>query len=79
MTRQDLETALDAGNLWAAMANGRWWRLRRNGATQTWKRDPSRFSVPVKAGLKSCARITETDLGGDCYLISATDPNPARR
>jgi hypothetical protein len=67
------------------MANGRYWKLRRNGATQTWKRDPSRFSIPVKAGLKSCARITETDAvcnfaGMDrgfnaSFVISETDPN----
>lgn len=73
--RQEIETALAAGNLWAAMRNGRYWKLRRNGATQTWKRDPSRFSIPVKAGLRSCTRITETDIGSDNFLISETDPN----
>jgi predicted type IV restriction endonuclease len=76
-TRQEIETALDSGNLWAAMRNGRFWKCRRNGKTQTWKREPERFSIPVKAGLKSCARVTETDpIGSDGYfLISATDPN----
>lgn len=62
MTRQELETALDAGGLEAEMTNGRWWKLRRNGKTRTWKRDPKRFEVPVKAGLRAYARLGEADL-----------------
>ena len=58
MTRTEIEKALDTGLLWAAMANGRYWRLRRNGATKTWKRDAARFEIPVKAGLRACARLT---------------------
>ena len=75
-----VEIALDEGNLWALMRNGRYWKLRRNGATKLWKRSPERFSIPVKAGLKSCARIEETDSvtfmgdGGD-FVISRDDPN----
>lgn len=26
-------------------------RCRRNGQTKTWKREPSRFQIPVKRGL----------------------------
>lgn len=74
-TRQEFETALAAGNLWAAMRNGRFWKLRRNGATQTWKRDPNRFSIPVKAGLKSCGRVTEDDVNRGNFVISEIDPN----
>jgi hypothetical protein len=32
---------------------------RRNGQTQTWKTRPLEFSVPVKFGLKSCARLNQ--------------------
>src|SRR5215470_1573103 len=46
MTRQELETALDAGKLFAHMRNGKWWRLRRNGKTQTWKTRPTEFRIP---------------------------------
>lgn len=81
MDRSTIEYALDNGRLWGAMANGRFWRLRRNGRTQTWKRNPQRFSIPVKAGLRSCARITETsnvgsEIGAD-FVID--DMNPADR
>ncbi len=61
MTRQEIDTALDNHTLYIAMAKpGKWWQLRRNGATQTWKRDPSRFRIPVKFGLKGYEAITET-------------------
>ena len=65
LTRDNFETQLDKGNVFAAMRNGRWWRIRRNGKTQTWKTDASRIRIPVKAGLKSCAAITETDFNAD--------------
>lgn len=64
VTREDIETALANGTLWAQMANGAFWRLRRNGATKTWKRAPERYSIPVKAGLKSCGRIDEASKVG---------------
>lgn len=70
----EIETALDNGNLWIAMHNGRWWRARRNGRTQTWKRDPSRFSIPFKVGLRGTGRLDET-WSADNYKISTTDPN----
>jgi hypothetical protein len=86
MTKYEVELALSHGHLWAAMRNGRYWQLRRNGATQTWKTRPSAFSVPVKAGLKTCTRITETSsvsLMGDVdwraahFVVSIDDPNNA--
>ena len=33
---------------------------RRNGQTQTWKRSPERFRVPVKFGLYRYAQITDS-------------------
>lgn len=59
MTRIEIENALNQGLLWARMSNGNLWRLRRNGATKLWKTRPNEFSIPVKAGLKSCGRITD--------------------
>lgn len=85
--RLAIEGALERGHLWAAMSNGRYWRLRRNGKTQTWKTRPNAFSVPVKAGLKSCTRITERDsvacLTDDNwrsadFVVAGSDPNEAR-
>lgn len=85
MLRTEIEAALSDGNLWAKMANGRFWRCRRNGATKLWKRDPSRFEIPVKAGLKACGRVSNENCvvkfkGMDRginpdFVISESDPN----
>jgi hypothetical protein len=45
--------------------------VRRSGKTQTWKRDVSRFRVPVKYGLYESGEITEQNAGdwhvaGEC-------------
>lgn len=75
MNRTETETALDNSTIWALMGNGRYWKLRRNGATKTWKRDPDRFQIPVKAGLRSCAYLTnDTDFTTD-FIVSKEDPN----
>ncbi len=47
---------------------------RRNGQTQTWKRSPDKFSIPVKYGMRSYDRITEDYSGSvhaacDCPLL----------
>lgn len=34
---------------------------RRNGRTQTWKRDGARFQLPVKRGLYEYAHLTESN------------------
>lgn len=60
ITRENFEELLDKGNLFAAMHNGRWWKMRRNGATQRWKRDANRIRVPFKVGFKECGAIDET-------------------
>lgn len=58
-----LEAALDGGHIEAEMGNGRWWRVRRNGQTKTWKTRPGEFQIPVKAGLRSCAYLRHDNLG----------------
>ena len=76
MTLQEIETALDSGSLWVAITNGRWWRARRNGRTQTWKRDPSRFRIPYKYGFRGTSALTEADLStfDTYYKISKAQP-----
>jgi hypothetical protein len=61
---EQIERHLDAGELEVEMSNGRWWTIRRNGMTKTWKRDPKRYEIPVKAGLKSYGTITPGTLVG---------------
>lgn len=61
MNRATFETALDAGNLQTRVIlrdGDRWYDCRRNGRTQTWKRDPARFEIPVKFRLKDTMRVT---------------------
>lgn len=62
-TRQELEEALDNGKLFAKMNNGNYWRVRRNGRTQTWKTRPDDYRIPCKAGLRSCGNITPSTRG----------------
>ena len=55
MTREAFEAALDRGTLETRVTDrsgDRWYRVRRNGRTKTWKRDPSRFIIPIKFRLR---------------------------
>lgn len=73
-TQQEIETYLDKGMVWAAMRNGRYWKVRRNGRTQTWKTRPGEFRIPIKAGLKSYGEITHT-FRENGFVIAERDPN----
>ena len=53
-----IESALAEGIIFAQMQNGRYWKIRRNGKTQTWKTRPGEFRIPVKAGFKSYGELT---------------------
>lgn len=70
-----VEALLDAGVIHARMSNGRYWRIRRNGATKRWVTRPGKFRIPVKAGLCTCGYITEQSgfahAPGADFLISA--------
>lgn len=68
ITRANVEALLDGGKIEAAMSNGRWWEIRRNGATKRWKKDPSRIRIPFKAGLRVTSQITESDFRPDGTL-----------
>ena len=64
ITRANIDALLDAHKIEVAMKGGwrsRWWTIRRNGATQRWKRDANRIRIPFKAVIYSYGAITETD------------------
>ena len=61
ITIHNVEALLDAGHIEVSMRNGNHWKIRRNGATRRWKRDPSRIYIPWKAGMYGYGAITETD------------------
>jgi hypothetical protein len=58
----ELERALDGGRLYVRMTHSAYWQARRNGRTQTWVRDPARFRIPVKAGLRAYGEATPDNL-----------------
>jgi len=60
MNRKEIEAALDAHEVWAAMRGGKYWIARRNGATHLWKTRPNDFRIPIKCGLKSFGEITQS-------------------
>ena len=64
------EQALTAREFWhmtVTNADGTPLRCRRNGVTKTWKREPGKFRIPVKIGLKKCGYIDNFD--GDLISI----------
>jgi hypothetical protein len=67
ITRANVDALLDAGMIEVAMNKpGRWWAIRRNGKTRTWKRDTSRIEIPFKAGIYTYGTITQDDFVGNC-------------
>jgi hypothetical protein len=62
MTREEFEKALDEHRLWIIEYGGKGQRnylVRRNGATKTWKKDPTRWEVPVKWKFNNTARVSD--------------------
>jgi hypothetical protein len=60
VTREAFEAALDSGLLQTKIVRRegeRWYDCRRNGRTQTWKRDPARFEIPLKFRFKDHIRV----------------------
>ena len=60
MTREAFEAALDTGQLWTRVQSrdgNKWYLCRRNGRTRTWKREPDRFSIPVKFRFRDTMRV----------------------
>lgn len=72
MTMQAIEKALDEGRIDVLMSHGKWWQVRRNGKTQTWKTRPGEFRIPIKAGFRTCGEITHrTDMEDDFRIREA--------
>ena len=61
MTVDEASKALDEGRLEVAVANGRWWALRRNGKTHVPKRLPDAWHIPTKYGLRGYMRVDASD------------------
>lgn len=65
--RDALNQLLDKGLIEIRMARDlsdgspRYWKIRRNGKTQTWKRDANRVRIPFKYGMYGYGAITEAD------------------
>ncbi len=85
MKLKEIEAALDAHEVWAAMHGGKYWLTRRNGKTKIWKTRPDDFYIPVKAGLRSYGvidqdsnieRISDDEFNwrNAHYVISITKP-----
>jgi hypothetical protein len=70
--RKDFEQSLDAGNVYVAAGGGRYWLARRNGATKFWKTRPLDWSVPIKYGLKECARVTHENFNSDLVRVASS-------
>lgn len=70
LSLSDIERLLAAGRLYADAGGRQPWQLRRNGATKRWKREASRFLIPVKAGLKTCGSIDQNHLTPDGALTT---------
>ncbi|MCX6783338.1 MAG: hypothetical protein NTZ20_05140 [Candidatus Levybacteria bacterium] len=73
ITRENIDSLLNSGKIEIAMGGGKWWRIRRNGATKHWKRDATRIYVPFKMGLKEWGNLTEWDF--DNNPGNALNPN----
>jgi hypothetical protein len=57
VTRAQVEYALDHRRLVIQGHSGRWYDVRRNGKTKTWKTRPYDYSIPAKVGLSGAFRI----------------------
>ncbi len=60
----------------ATMRNrdGAAFRARANGACKIWKRDPARFSLPIKHGLRDCGYVTN-DNASEWFTFDPTELN----
>lgn len=58
MSQQEIEEALDRGLLEVNIREGKWWKVRRNGKTQTWKTRPNDYRIPAKTGFRTTFQIT---------------------
>ena len=79
MELKEIESALDSGQLYIRKAYGNLWKVRRNGETKLWKRQPGIFRIPIKFGFKSYGEINDTTLIGlpdDTEALIVFQENP---
>lgn len=78
MTREEFETALDAGTLWVRVPLGpdRWYRCRRNGRTKLWKRLASRFEIPIAYRYRDTVRVSDRDWPRINYWFKISEEKP---
>jgi hypothetical protein len=70
ISRQQFETALDAGNVEVLALNGKWYRARRNGKTKVWH-TRNDWEVPIKFGFSACSRVDNRNINcGDIRIIA---------
>lgn len=77
ITRQNLDQLLDAGKLQICTLDGKWYKVRRNGRTKLYKKEPLQIRLPIKWGFKQTGAITTTDFDNvSGELISLFRINP---
>lgn len=69
MTREQIESALDRGELFVANRYRKWYRARRNGQTKLWKTRPNEFRIPIKFMFNGYGTITHSDLNADWWHV----------
>lgn len=85
MTLQEVEAALANGQLFAKVyVNAgfgpvKCWQMRRNGATKRWARQPERFRIPFKVGLRQCGYITNENVGDFVFAADRESAEMALR
>lgn len=73
MTREEFEQALDAGKIRTRLRFGALWRTKRNGKTKTWKKDPTRWEVPIKIGLKEYGTVDRHNVDSGLFVVHEED------
>jgi hypothetical protein len=58
ITRDNIDQMIDAGRIAINVGQDRWVRIRRNGATKRWRRDPHRIRIPFMIGPHQVGTIT---------------------
>ncbi len=69
-TKAEFEAALDAGRVQVQCQNGRWYDVRRNGQTKTWKTRPTEWQIPIKWAFRSCGTASNTSVdSGELRIV----------
>lgn len=58
LTQAEIADALEHNKIKWVSPNSTFWATRRASKTKLWKREPTRYQITVKMGLKSYAQLT---------------------